>query len=101
MQSEDQRATSTSLTNGSQDSTRNQERRTVSTSRLTERRVGDRRNPRNLPASLLTPPAPPPSPHLDDYEGIVGRAQIDALRFLAHQLKGKTMKMVNSTAMGG
>jgi trehalose synthase len=101
MRSEDQRATSTSLTNGSQDPIPTHERRTVSSSQVTERRVGDRRNGRNFPASLLTPPAPPPSPHLDDYESIVGRAQIDALRFLARQLKGKTIKMVNSTAMGG
>lgn len=56
---------------------------------------------RRLPSSVLTPPVPPPTPHLDDYRSIIGTAQIDALRFLAADLKGKTVKMVNSTAVGG
>src|SRR5579864_5478998 len=56
---------------------------------------------RQLPKSILTPPTPPPPPRLDDYASIVGRAQIDALRFLAHELIGKSIKMVNSTALGG
>lgn len=60
-----------------------------------------RGNGRQLPASVLTPPAPPPPPHLDDYKNIIGQAQVDALRFLAHELKGKTIKMVNSTSVGG
>jgi len=60
-----------------------------------------RGNGRQLPASLLTPPAPPPPPHLDDYKNIIGQAQVDALRFLARDLKGKTLKMVNSTSVGG
>jgi trehalose synthase len=38
---------------------------------------------------------------LDDYQSIVGSAVIDELRFLARDLKGKTLKMVNSTAVGG
>jgi len=42
-----------------------------------------------------------PAPHLDDYLAIVGAAELDELRFLARELKGKTMKMVNSTAVGG
>jgi trehalose synthase len=50
---------------------------------------------------LLTPPAPPPPPHLDDYQHIIGQAQVDALRFLARDLHGKTIKMVNSTSVGG
>jgi trehalose synthase len=56
---------------------------------------------RQLPASLLTPPLPPPPPHLDDYRHIIGQGQVDALRFLAHELKGRTIKMVNSTSVGG
>jgi len=56
---------------------------------------------RTLPASLLTPPAPPPLPHLEDYREIIGQGQVDALRFLARDLKGKTIKMVNSTSVGG
>ena len=48
-----------------------------------------------------TPPAPVPPPNFNDYEPIVGRANLEELRFLASQLKGKTIKMVNSTAVGG
>jgi trehalose synthase len=69
--------------------------------RSTDRRVADRRTTRPLPASVLTPPVPPPPPHLDDYKSIVGQGQIDTLRFLAREVKGKTIKMVNSTAVGG
>jgi hypothetical protein len=56
---------------------------------------------RQLPKSILTPPTPPPPPRLDDYKSIVGTAQLDALRFLAKGLKGRSIKMVNSTAVGG
>src|SRR6202047_2237076 len=56
---------------------------------------------RTLPRTWETPPAPVAAPHLDDYQTIVGTAELDALRFLARALKGKTMKMVNSTAVGG
>src|SRR5579864_8722822 len=56
---------------------------------------------RQLPKSILTPPTPPPPPPLDDYKSIVGTAQLDALRFLAKELKGRSIKMVNSTAVGG
>ena len=48
-----------------------------------------------------TPPAPVPPTHLDDYKAIVGVAEIDELRFLARDLRGRTVKMVNSTAVGG
>ena len=57
--------------------------------------------PRTTPRTWETPPAPVPSPHLDDYQSIVGTAAIDELRYLARDLKGKTLKMVNSTALGG
>ena len=65
------------------------------------RRATDRRSDRPLPPSVLTPPAPPPAPRLDDYRAIVGQSQLDTLRFLAKEVKGKTIKMVNSTAVGG
>ena len=64
-------------------------------------RASDRRNDRPLPASVLTPPPAPPPPHLDDYIAIVGQSQVDTLRSLAKEVKGKTIKMVNSTAVGG
>jgi trehalose synthase len=48
-----------------------------------------------------TPPPLVPAPHLEDYQPIIGAAEIDELRFLARELKGKTIKMVNSTAVGG
>ncbi len=56
---------------------------------------------RKSPRTWQTPPAPVPPPHLDDYKNIVGVADIDELKFLARELKGKTVKMVNSTAVGG
>jgi trehalose synthase len=59
------------------------------------------RERRNRPRVSDTPPAPPPPPRLSDYEAIVGRAEVDELRFVAKDLQGKTMKMVNSTAVGG
>jgi trehalose synthase len=61
------------------------------------RRASDRK----LPADVLTPRMPPPPQHLDDYRTIVGQSHIDTLRFLARELKGKSIKMVNSTALGG
>src|SRR5215475_6271144 len=65
------------------------------------RRATDRRTNRPLPASVLMPPTPTPPPHLDDYRPIVGQSQLDTLHFLAKEVRGKTIKMVNSTAMGG
>jgi trehalose synthase len=61
----------------------------------------ERSERRRKPRNWETPPAPVPPPHLDDYKGIVGEAELDELKFLAHELKGKTVKMVNSTAVGG
>jgi trehalose synthase len=57
--------------------------------------------PRTIPHSGGTTPEPVPPPHFDDYEGIVGGAILEELRFLARQGKGKTIRMVNSTAVGG
>jgi trehalose synthase len=69
----------------------------VSSASSTPVRIERRRKPR----AWETPPAPVPPPHLDDYRKIVGEPEIDELRFLARELKGKTVKMVNSTAVGG
>ena len=53
------------------------------------------------PRAWETPPAPVPAAKIDDYRSIVGAADIDELRFLARDVQGKTLKMVNSTAVGG
>ena len=60
-----------------------------------------RKAPRTSPRTWETPPAPVPAPHLDDYQAIIGTAELDELRFLARELKGRTVRMVNSTAVGG
>lgn len=39
--------------------------------------------------------------HLDDYIPLLGAPEIDELRALAGRLQGRTVQMVNSTAMGG
>jgi trehalose synthase len=57
--------------------------------------------PRKTPRPWQTPPPPVPAPHIGDYEDIVGAAELEELRFLASEVKGKTIKMVNSTAVGG
>jgi trehalose synthase len=100
MKSEEQRAPSANTTSDSQVSTNVAAPRTAPIP-IPDRRARDRRHTRQLPANILTPPAPPPAPHLDDYRNIVGQSQLDALRFLARELKGKTIKMVNSTSVGG
>lgn len=56
---------------------------------------------RKNPRISQTPPTPPPPPKLEDYVSIIGRPQIDELRHLAAAVRGKTVKMVNSTAVGG
>ena len=50
---------------------------------------------------LTTPPVPPPPAHLEDYRAIVGNPEIEELHFLARDVKGTRVKMVNSTAVGG
>ncbi len=59
------------------------------------------RERRRKPRIPTTPPAPPPPPRLDDYAPITGKAVLEELRYLAGVLKGKTVKMTNSTAVGG
>jgi trehalose synthase len=59
------------------------------------------RERRRVPRIPQTPPAPAPAARLDDYEPIIGKPELDELRFLADGLRGKTAKMVNSTAVGG
>jgi trehalose synthase len=59
------------------------------------------RERRKRPRISTTPPPPPPPPKLADYEPIIGKPELDELHFLARRLRGKTVKMVNSTAVGG
>jgi trehalose synthase len=59
------------------------------------------RERRRKPRISETPPVPPPPPCLADYEPIIGKPQLDELHFLARSVRGKTVKMVNSTSMGG
>ncbi len=100
-QSEDQRGVSTNAIHGSQESAETAESLEGNASPESGGTHSTRANGRPLPASLRTPPSPAPSPHLDDYRQIIGQAHLDSLRFLARDLKGKTIKMVNSTAVGG
>jgi trehalose synthase len=39
--------------------------------------------------------------HLDDYSSIIGDAEVAELRTLAARLRGRSVQMVNSTAVGG
>ena len=59
------------------------------------------RERRKRPRISETPPVPAPPPKLDDYVPIIGQASLDELRYLAQRLRGKSVKMVNSTAVGG
>lgn len=54
--------------------------------------------PRGAEEQVAAPAAPA---SLDGYESIVGSADLEELRLLAREVKGKTIKMVNSTAVGG
>ena len=42
-----------------------------------------------------------PTIQLDDYVPLLGQAEVDEIRTLASKLTGRTVQMVNSTAMGG
>src|SRR6476469_10895744 len=56
---------------------------------------------RKRPRISTEQPPPPVPPCLDDYAPIIGQPELDEIRFLARHLRGKTVKMVNSTAVGG
>ncbi|HEY6969279.1 MAG TPA: glycosyltransferase [Candidatus Angelobacter sp.] len=72
-----------------------------------ERRLRDAELPphfierRRHPRISTAPPPPAAPPRLEDYAAIIGRPELDEIRFLARHLQGKTVKMVNSTAVGG
>jgi len=56
---------------------------------------------RKHPRIQTEPPPPPAPPRMEDYAPIIGVPELDEIRFLARHLQGKTVKMVNSTAVGG
>jgi trehalose synthase len=56
---------------------------------------------RRYPRIKTEPPPPPTPPRFEDYGPIIGQPELDEIRFLARGLQGKTVKMVNSTAVGG
>src|SRR5436305_161951 len=56
---------------------------------------------RKYPRISTEQPPPPAPPRFDDYAPIIGQPELDEIRFLARHLRGKTVKMVNSTAVGG
>jgi trehalose synthase len=74
---------------------------TVKTDEATKDAASGQVRARRKPQISDTPPAPPPAPTLADYEPIIGKSQVDELRFVAKRLQGKRVKMVNSTAVGG
>src|SRR5205807_7891272 len=56
---------------------------------------------RRHPRINTEPPPPAAPPRFEDYGAIIGKPELDEIRFLARHLRGKTVKMVNSTAVGG
>jgi trehalose synthase len=56
---------------------------------------------RKHPRIQTEPPPPAAPPRIEDYAPIIGVPELDEIRFLARHLQGKTVKMVNSTAVGG
>jgi trehalose synthase len=53
------------------------------------------------PATLANQAVVPSRVPLDDYAALLGQAEIDELRLLAKPLRGRTVEMINSTAVGG
>ena len=85
------------LQNGAPSSQERSSGRRLRESTLPSRFIERRRNPR-----IQTEPPPPPAPpRIEDYAPIIGVPELDEIRFLARHLQGKTVKMVNSTAVGG
>ena len=74
-----------------------EEERRFRQSDLPEHFIERRRHP--LIKTEPPPPAAPPS--FEDYKPIIGQPELDEIRFLARHIRGKTVKMVNSTAVGG
>ncbi len=56
---------------------------------------------RRRPIISTEPRLPSAPPRFEDYGAIIGRPELDEIRFLARHLQAKTVKMVNSTALGG
>lgn len=56
---------------------------------------------RKRPRIQTEQPPPPAPPRMEDYAAIIGLPELDEIRFLARHLQHKTVKMVNSTAVGG
>jgi len=56
---------------------------------------------RKSPRIKEAPPATPPPPQLEDYQPLIGKPELDELLYLAQSLRGKAIKMVNSTSVGG
>jgi len=69
--------------------------------KTTEAPPAERRQRRRDPNFATPQRVPPPPPKLADYEPIIGKPELDELWYLAQALRGKTVKMVNSTAVGG
>src|SRR5262245_45067705 len=55
----------------------------------------------NESVAVANAPVTPHPLHLDDYESVVGKPDVYELRELARRLEGRSVTMVNSTAVGG
>jgi trehalose synthase len=56
---------------------------------------------RKSPRSKEPPTTTPAPPRLEDYQSLIGKPELDELLYLAQALRGKAIKMVNSTSVGG